>query len=207
MKTVTATATSIQTLLGHPEARRARLPRKQAVELATLVEEAPIGDGWVHEIKFDGYRMLCRVTGGKASFISRNGKDWTAKFPELAETAGGLALAQGLLDGEVVALKADGTTSFQALQNVFQAGRTRELVYYVFDILYLDGHDLTGLPLEARRELVKRVVSGSHESIRYSDSIQGSGKEVIDKACHLHLEGIICKRKGSAYRPGAVSTG
>ena len=183
-----------------------RAPRplagKQAVELATLVDAAPAGDDWVHEIKFDGYRMLCRVTNGKARFISRNGHDWTAKFPELAEAAGGLAVDQAMLDGEVVALKPDGTTSFQALQNVFQAGRTRELVYYVFDILHLDGHDVTRLPLEVRRELVKRVVSGSHESIRYSDSIQGSGKEVIAKACHLHLEGIVCKRRGSPYRPG-----
>jgi bifunctional non-homologous end joining protein LigD len=193
---------SIQTLLGHPEARRAPMPREQAVELATLVEEAPTGDGWVHEIKFDGYRMLCRVASGKARFISRNGKDWTAKFPELAKAAGGLGLAQAMLDGEVVVLKADGTSSFQALQKVFQAGRTRDLVYYIFDLLHLDGHDVTGLPLEARRELVKRVIAGSHESIRYSDSIQGSGKEVIAKACHLHLEGIICKRSGSPYRPG-----
>ncbi len=93
----------------------------QEVELATLVEAAPSGEEWLHEIKFDGYRMLCRVEKGKARFISRNGHDWTAKFPELAQAAAGLAVEQAMLDGEVVALNSDGTTSFQSLQNVFQA--------------------------------------------------------------------------------------
>ena len=129
---------SLQELLEHPGVRRARLPKSQCVELATLVDAAPPGDDWLHEIKFDGYRMLCRVDNGKARFISRNGHDWTEKFPELAEAAGGLAVKQAMLDGEVVSLKPDGTTSFQALQNVFQAGRTSELVYYVFDILHLE---------------------------------------------------------------------
>ncbi len=194
--------TSLRTLLQHPDARRAPLPKEQAVELATLVEAAPAGDGWVHEIKFDGYRMLCRVVRGKARFISRNGKDWTAKFADLAKAAGGLVVGDAMLDGEVVALQADGSTSFQALQNVFQTGRTSELVYYVFDILHLDGHDVTGVPLDVRRDLLKRAISGCPDSIRFSDSIQGSGKAVISKACHLHLEGIICKRSGSPYRPG-----
>jgi bifunctional non-homologous end joining protein LigD len=146
--------------------------------------------------------MVCRVSGGKARFISRTGKDWTAKFPELADAAGGLEISSALLDGEVVALKPDGTSSFQALQQVFETGRTGELVYYVFDMLYVDGHDVTALPLESRRELVRRVLSESHESIRYSESIHGSGSEVLEKACALDLEGILCKRLGSPYRPG-----
>ena len=114
--------------------RRAGLPKKQTVELATLVDAAPAGDDWLHEIKFDGYRMLCRVENGKARFISRNGLDWTAKLPELAKAAGGLAVEQAMLDGEVVTLKPDGTTSFQDLQNAFEAGRTSDscITYSIF---------------------------------------------------------------------------
>ena len=184
--------------------RRARLPKSQAVELATLVDAAPPGDDWLHEIKFDGYRMLCRVDNGKARFISRNGHDWTKKLPELAQAAGGLAVEQAMLDGEVVSLKPDGTTSFQSLQNVFQAGRTSELVYYVFDILHLDGHDVTGRSArgaqgDSETRCFRKVLMIRYA---YSDRSQGTGREIIEKACHLHLEGIVSKRRDAPYRPG-----
>jgi bifunctional non-homologous end joining protein LigD len=194
---------SLQKLLEHPGVRRASLPKSQHVELATLVDAAPPGDDWVHEIKFDGYRMLCRVDNGKARFISRNGLDWTKKLPELALAAGSLAVEKAMFDGEVVSLKSDGTTSFQSLQNVFQAGRTSELVYYVFDILHVNGCDVTAAPLEVRRDILRLAIAkGTHDSIRYSDSIEGAGPEIIDKACHLHLEGIVSKRRAAPYRPG-----
>jgi bifunctional non-homologous end joining protein LigD len=193
---------SLSKLLEHPEVRRAKLPTSQKVELATLVDAAPSGVDWLHEIKFDGYRMLCRIAKGKARFISRNGHDWSSRLPELELAASGLAVEEGMLDGEVVSLEPGGTTSFQALQNVFQTGRTGELVYYVFDILHVDGHDVTGVPLEERKKILKLVVPRVEKSIRYSDSIQGSGREIISKACHLHLEGIVSKRRGSPYRPG-----
>jgi bifunctional non-homologous end joining protein LigD len=194
---------SVEKLLEQAGARRARMPKSHQVELATLVDKAPTGDDWLHEIKFDGYRMLCRVHNRKAEFVSRNGRDWTKKFPELAEATARLAVDEGMFDGEVVAIKPDGATSFQALQNVFQAGRTSELVYFVFDVLYLNGRDLTGEPLEVRKEILKAVLSeGAHESIRYSDHVEGSGEQIIDRACQLHLEGIISKRRGSAYRAG-----
>lgn len=190
-------------LLQHPAVKRARLPESHAVELATLVEEAPSGADWLHEIKYDGYRMLCRLDRGKARFISRNGHEWTAKFPELAEAASTLAVERAMLDGEVVALQPDGTTSFQALQNAFQAGRTDELAFYVFDILHLDGHDVTGVPLEERKEILRLVLSGTpHQAIRYSDHLEGTGQEIFKHACRLHLEGIVSKRRGSVYRPG-----
>ena len=114
---------SLKNLLEDPNVRRARLPKTQMVELATLVDAAPADDDWLHEIKFDGYRMLCRVDRGRVHFISRNGHDWTARFPELAKAAAQLPVERAMLDGEVVSLKPDGTTSFQALQNVFQTGR------------------------------------------------------------------------------------
>lgn len=193
---------ALRELLKRPGVRRGALRKSQSVELATLVDAAPNSDQWLHEIKFDGYRMLCRVANGKARFVSRKHQDWTARFPELARAAGGLAVKQAMLDGEVVSLRPDGTTSFQALQNVFQTARTGELVYYVFDILHLDGYDLTQLPLETRREILKLVLAGVPDSIRFSDSIQGSGREVIDRACRLHLEGIVSKRRTSTYQPG-----
>jgi bifunctional non-homologous end joining protein LigD len=193
---------SLRELLEGYGARLAPLPKQHGVELATLVDAVPAGDDWVHEIKFDGYRMLCRVARGKARFISRNGRDWTGKFPELAGAAGGLDVDQALLDGEVVALRPDGTTSFQVLQNIFQAGRTSELIYYAFDVLHLNGHDLTTVPFELRKDVLKRVILEAHPSIRYSDFIQGSGRDVIDEACRLHLEGVVCKRRGSPYRAG-----
>jgi bifunctional non-homologous end joining protein LigD len=194
---------ALQKLLEHPGARRAGLHEKQTVELATLVDAAPPGDDWLHEIKFDGYRMLCRVEKGKARFISRNGLDWTAKLPKLVADADGLEVKQAMLDGEVVALKPDGTTSFQDLQNAFEVRRTSEIVYYVFDILHLNGHDLTGVPLEERKEILRLVLSkGRHRSLRYSEHLDGGGRDIIEHACRLHLEGIIAKRRGSLYRPG-----
>ena len=197
-----AGGSSLLELLEDPGVRRGKLPLAQKVELATLVDEAPPGETWIHEIKFDGYRMLCRIENCKARFISRNGHDWTAKFPELAEAASRIAVKKAMLDGEVVALERDGTTSFQALQNVFQTGRTGELIYYVFDILHIDGHDVTGVPLEVRKDILKLAISGADESIRFSDSIQGSGQEIIEEACRLHLEGIVSKRRSAPYHAG-----
>jgi bifunctional non-homologous end joining protein LigD len=107
-----------------------------------------------------------------------------------------------MLDGEVVVLKPDGTSSFQALQDAFRKGRPAALVYYAFDTLHLDGNDITGVPLETRKKILNRLIQNPHPSIRFSDSIQGSGPDVIDKACHLHLEGVVSKRRGSLYRPG-----
>ena len=189
-----ADADGLEELLARLDVHPGRLPRAQAVELATLVDAAPSGDDWLHEIKFDGYRMICRVANGKARFISRNGNDWTRKLPELAQAAGELSVKQAILDGEVVSLKDNGTTSFHDLQNAFQAGRTDQLVYYVFDILHLDGRDLTAVPLTTRKAILQRAIFGtSHRSIRYSDYLEGTGEEIIHHACRLHLEGIVSK--------------
>ena len=190
-------------LLASPAVRRARLPAKQEVQLATLAAQAPAGDDWLHEIKFDGYRMLCRVDKGKARFISRNGKDWSSKFPELVEAAGELAVGQAMLDGEVVAIEPDGITRFQTLQKIFQTGRTGELIYYAFDILHLDGHDVRQLPLEDRKKLLEQTVARSQvPSIRFSDHLEGTGPKVAAEACRLGLEGIVSKRRDAPYRPG-----
>jgi bifunctional non-homologous end joining protein LigD len=125
-------------------AKSAKFPRKIIVQLATLVDESPKGDQWLHEIKLDGYRMLCRIDGGTARFISRNQQDWTAKLPLLVRAAEQLPVDQAILDGEVVAVKADGTTDFQILQNAFSAGDMQHVSYFAFDLLFVNGHDIRG---------------------------------------------------------------
>src|SRR3954462_6987450 len=106
-----------------------------APQLATLVKAPPSGDEWLHEIKYDGYRIGCRIRGGRVTLISRNGKDWTAAFPEIVAAARELAVDEALLDGEVAMVLADGRTSFQALQNAAAGEGSRgSLVYFVFDL-------------------------------------------------------------------------
>src|SRR5439155_7679562 len=128
----------------HPAgARKAAMPETITPQLATLVEEAPEGAEWLHEIKYDGYRLLARIEKGKARLITRNGLDWTAKFAALARAMAGLPVETAMIDGELVALAADGTTSFADLQDRIATGRTDDLVFFAFDLLYRDGFDLT----------------------------------------------------------------
>jgi bifunctional non-homologous end joining protein LigD len=183
--------------------KRASMPKTIDVELATLAQSPPEGDEWLHEIKFDGYRMLCRIADGKALFISRNGKDWTSKFLSLARGAKKLPVTDAILDGEVVVLERDGTTSFQALQNAFQTNGGAPFLYYAFDLLFLNGHDIRQAPIETRKELLSQlIVEADRESIRYSDHVLGNGPQVFAEATRLHLEGIISKRSGRPYVAG-----
>src|SRR5262252_8679994 len=128
------------------------MPRDYLPQLATLVKTPPAGDGWCHEIKFDGYRIGCRISGERITLISRNGKDWTASFPEVVAAVRGLGVRDALIDGEVAAVLPDGRTSFQALQNVLRrSGGKAALVYFVFDLLRIDGTSLEREPLVARK--------------------------------------------------------
>jgi bifunctional non-homologous end joining protein LigD len=184
--------------------KRAALPRRIDVKLATLVKEAPEGDQWVHEIKFDGYRMVCRVDGGKVQIFSRNHKEWTKDLPHLAKAVMELPITQVILDGEVVAFKADGTTDFQAMQNAFSENRVSELVYYAFDLLYLNGMDLRNVALEGRKDLLKKVLPpvAQQTTIRYSEHFVGNGPSFFQKASKMGLEGIICKLRDGTYTAG-----
>jgi bifunctional non-homologous end joining protein LigD len=175
-----------------------------APQLATLVKEPPSGDGWLHEIKFDGYRIGCRVRGGRVTLISRNGKDWTAAFPDVVAAAAELSATDALIDGEVAIVLPDGRTSFQMLQNAFSGGTTRgTLVYFVFDLLRLDGERLTALPLVERKSRLRALIGGRKTGrIRYADHVEGNGRAFLDQACRLGLEGIISKRASEPYRPG-----
>jgi bifunctional non-homologous end joining protein LigD len=175
-------------------------------ELATLVDAVPTGDDWVHEIKFDGYRVLARIAAGKVSLFTRNGKDWTDRMPTLRDALQQLNVDSAVLDGELVALDAKGISSFQTLQNSLSAGGDAALSYYAFDLLHLNGEDLRAQPLIERkshlRELLEQHADVLVGKVRLSAHVVGSGQEFFDNACKLGLEGTIAKRASSAYHPG-----
>jgi len=191
-----------------PGVRRAALPKFVPPQLATLVSQAPSGEGWLHEMKYDGYRILARLDHGRVTLLSRNGRDWTDKFPTIAEAVGHLPAERAMLDGEVAVLQPDGTTSFQALQNFLSGTGPGQLVYMVFDLLHLDGWDLTGARLEDRKAVLERLLaSGNGKSgpVRYSDHVAGDGPAFFTHACRLGLEGTVAKRRDAPYR-GARGT-
>lgn len=187
-----------------PEAaKEAPMPKPEELtpELASLVEEAPEGSKWVYEIKLDGYRTLAFIKGGEVHLISRNGKDWTEPMEPIAEACADLGAQTAIVDGEVVAFAANGTTSFQNLQNSFGEGKVDQLAYYLFDLIYLDGRDLRELPLLERKKLLAALMAGlpKKHKLRYSEHFQGNGKKIFTSACKLGVEGIIAKRADSVY--------
>ena len=172
-------------------------------QLATLADKAPVGEEWVHELKYDGYRILCRVKNGSAKLVTRNDHDWTSKLARIAAAAAALPVKNAWLDGEVVALMPDGTISFQGLQNAFDTGSETNLVYYVFDLLYRDGYDLRQVTLlDRKRSLAAVMPRGASGLLRYSDHIQGQGDVVFSEACRKGMEGIISKRSDAVYLAG-----
>ncbi len=179
-------------------ARKQSLPKLPEPMLAKLAEHAPDGEDWLHEMKFDGYRILARLDRGEVRLITRGGNDWTAKYPEVEEELRGWPPVRAVLDGELVVLLADGTTSFQALQQLEDGALTGVLVYYVFDLLHLDGYDLRPVPLRQRKEVLRDVMIQG-ERVRYSEHVEGRGAEFFRQACTAGLEGIISKRAHSRY--------
>ena len=180
-------------------ARKSSLPETLDAQLAMLVDEAPSGDGWIHEIKFDGYRMLCRVDGGQCRIVSRNGKEWTDVFPAIAAAAARLPVKSAWIDGEIIVNDAEGRSSFQALQNVLSEDSKAKPLYYAFDLPYVDGYDLREATLLDRKMLLREIV-GSDSLIRFSDHVAGNGPAFFDEACRMGLEGIISKRADSRYQ-------
>jgi bifunctional non-homologous end joining protein LigD len=180
-------------------AKKAAFPRPFTPQLATLVDEVPAGNDWIHELKYDGYRLVAMVQRGKTRLITRNGNDWTDKFPAVADALAALPAKSAVLDGELVVLTERGTTSFQALQNVLSSGRGGELVFYAFDLPYLDGMDLRPAALLDRKEALRGLLAGDGGIVRFSDHIQGAGGEFYRQACGMGLEGIISKRADSRY--------
>ncbi|MFN3439665.1 MAG: DNA ligase D [Acidovorax sp.] len=184
-----------------PDTPVAPLPHMLAPQLATLVDGPPAeADDWIWELKFDGYRLLARLENGSARLFTRNGNDWTAKMPRLAQAIESFPLTSGWIDGEVLMPDAQGIPDFQALQNAFDGEATDALVFYVFDLPYADGHDLRGLPLVERRERLEALVqSSSSDRIRFSAAFEAVPSDLISSACQLGFEGVIGKRKDGAY--------
>ena len=186
-----------------PDAAKAKLPDFVPFSLATLYDRPPDGPGWLHEIKFDGYRMQARLDHGKVRLLTRKQQDWTHRFVPVVEAVAALPAETALLDGEVVVEDDNGISSFSLLQTDLKEGRNR-FVYYVFDLLYLDGRDLTAAPLVERKAALAELLSGSGKTgvIRYTDHFEEGGPLILKKACEIGLEGIISKRRDAPYRSG-----
>ncbi len=184
------------------------LPKFVEPQLASLAKAPPVGGKWVHEIKLDGYRVEMRVdlrdgaAKGKVQLLTRTGLDWTHRMKALAAAARELPVKTALIDGEVVVLLPNGTSSFGELQAAFQEGAKKVMTYFAFDLLHLDGHDLRGLPLTRRKELLEELLDGGDGTIRVSEHIEGEGALIFKKACELGTEGIISKFADGKYVPG-----
>jgi len=180
-------------------ARRASLPSALAPMLATLVKEVPAGEGWLHEVKYDGYRMLARIERGRARLYSRNGNDWTSKLGPIAKALATLPLTSGWLDGEIAVADDKGRTSFQRLQNALSGGGDGAIVYHVFDLPYANGYDLRQVTLVDRKAMLRALLDPPPAGIRYGVEIVADGPAVLAQACTLGLEGIVSKRLDSRY--------
>ncbi|WP_441238060.1 DNA ligase D [Bradyrhizobium sp. 930_D9_N1_4] len=179
------------------------MPDFVAPQLCTPVERPPAADGWCHEIKFDGYRVQLRVEDGKAALKTRKGLDWTEKFAAIAKEAG--SLPDVIIDGEIVALDHNGAPNFSSLQAALSDGKTGELIFFAFDLLFAEGLDHRRLPLGERKERLKALLDArkrKSSQIRYVDHFESGGDAVLQSACKLELEGIVSKKLDAPYRSG-----
>src|ERR1700675_4039155 len=179
------------------------LPDFVEPQLCISVDRPPAAEGWCHEVKFDGYRVQLRVVDGEAALKTRKGLDWTEKFQAIAKE--GSALPDGLIDGEIVALDDNGAPDFSTLQGALADGKTGDLIFYAFDLLFADGEDLRTLPLRERKARLKKLLEahkGKDGPIRYVEHFEDSGDTVLESARKLSLEGIVSKKLDAPYRSG-----
>ncbi|MDI3471193.1 MAG: ATP-dependent DNA ligase clustered with Ku protein, LigD [Pseudolabrys sp.] len=172
--------------------------------LATLSDKALDSDNWIHELKFDGYRLQAHIDHGRVKLLTRKGLNWTTKFKTIAEALAKLPCATAIVDGELVVEGPDGISSFSLLQQALKAGDDGKMIYYAFDLLHLDGADLSKKPLDARKAALKKLLgrNGKTGPIRYSESIEGKGTAIHASACRMGLEGIVSKLRDAPYRSG-----
>jgi bifunctional non-homologous end joining protein LigD len=191
-----------------PHAKAAALPNFVAPCLPSTGERARSGGRWVHEIKHDGYRLQLRVADRRAAMLTRQGLDWTEKFRSIARSAADLPVKSALIDGEVVVESEGGPASFTALVEALKSG-SGQLVYFAFDLLFLDGYDLRAAPLVERKAALAKIVAahGEPAAIRVSEHIEGDGDTIFRHACRLGLEGIVSKQADAPYRTGVSRPG
>ena len=184
----------------------ARLPDFVPPCLSMLRETAPDDPSWIHEIKLDGYRIQARLDHGEVRLLTRKALDWCQKFPAIAEAVSRLPTDQALIDGEIISETERGVSSFSQLQEDLSEGRDQRLVYFAFDLLHLNGHDLIGAPLIERKQVLQELLGGADAttSIRYSDHFEEPGSVLLKHACQMQLEGIISKRRDAPYHSGRI---
>lgn len=198
----TAPKTKARSTAGETKSSSARTsavaPAFRPVQLATLVDAVPAGDRWIHEMKYDGYRTLVAVGGGEARAYTRSGLDWSGRFPSILSDARQLKVQSALIDGEAVVLDPEGRSNFQKLQGALK-GAPASIDYFAFDLLELNGDDLTSLPLFERKAKLKSILPAKGTHIRYSDHIQGNGEKLLKSFCAAGLEGVVSKLANSRY--------
>jgi bifunctional non-homologous end joining protein LigD len=180
----------------------AGLPQWIKPQLTQLVDEAPDGPDWLHEIKFDGYRMHARLDRGAVRLLTRTGLDWTHKYPAMAAAVASIGAREAYFDGELCGVRPDGVTSFSMIQAASDSGNAAALVFFLFDLLYLDGEDLCPRPLIERKERLSDLLANVDSPLHYCDHQIRHGRAFHDKACAAGLEGIVSKRADAAYAPG-----
>lgn len=198
-KKTAATATRAKTV--------SEMPDFVAPQLCTLVERPPGDEGWCHEIKFDGYRVQLRVEDGEATLKTRKGLDWTGKFASIAEEAA--ALPDVMIDGEIVALDHNGAPNFSSLQAALSDGKTDDLIFFAFDLLFAEGQDYRRLPLGERKAQLKKLLEARKRKstqIRYVEHFESGGDAVLQSACKLELEGVVSKKLNAPYRSGRTES-
>jgi bifunctional non-homologous end joining protein LigD len=193
-------------LSGLPGIRKCAIPDFVEPSLATLSANAPDSADWLHEIKFDGYRMQARIADGRISLKTRTGLDWTGRFEGIAEALKEIPVGRAIIDGEIVSQERDGVSSFSALQEDLKSGREDRMAFYAFDLLYRDGFDLTGVAFSNRKKALTALMHDVPEGlpVHLSESFETSGSKLLKAACQMNLEGIISKRASAPYRGGRV---
>jgi len=179
-----------------------QIPAFVPPQLSQLAKAPPEGDGWAHEVKYDGYRLHARLAGREVKLLTRTGLDWTDRYPATAEALAGLRARGTYVDGELCAVRPDGTTSFAELQAATDSRSTGHLVYFAFDLLFLNGRDMTASPLLDRKGRLQSLLKGAPQSIQYSGHHIGDGNRILDAACRAKAEGIISKRVDAPYVSG-----
>ncbi|MBR1280236.1 non-homologous end-joining DNA ligase [Bradyrhizobium sp. AUGA SZCCT0283] len=168
-------------------------------ELATATEKVPSGERWLHEIKFDGYRVQVHLVNEVVKVFTRRGNDWTKRFRKITDDAWHIIAGSAIIDGEVVVPADDGTTDFSVLQNELK-GRSTKIVLVAFDLPYLNGYDLRKLPLIERKAHLKKIIDGT--DVQFSESFDVDGNEMYAHACKVGLEGVVSKVRNSRYQSG-----